>query len=199
MDREGRRLRIAVLGQQGVGKSSFTLRFVQNHFPEVYDPTLEDCYVKKVTIDGELFTLAILDTAGAEEYSAMRDQYEREAKCFIALYDITKRDSFDVPHPYLNNVFDYIEEMKAVTRFKHPSIVLCGNKCDLEDQRQVTTEEGEAKAKELGCAFFEISAKTSKNVEEAFNTVVRQCVNDNIPDDGDATQHARVGGKCIIM
>uniref|UniRef100_A0A673JJ57 HRas proto-oncogene, GTPase n=1 Tax=Sinocyclocheilus rhinocerous TaxID=307959 RepID=A0A673JJ57_9TELE len=69
--------KLVVVGAGGVGKSALTIQLIQNHFVDEYDPTIEDSYRKQVVIDGETCLLDILDTAGQEEYSAMRDQYMR--------------------------------------------------------------------------------------------------------------------------
>ena len=66
--------KLVVVGGGGVGKSALTIQLIQNHFVDEYDPTIEDSYRKQVTIDEEVCLLDILDTAGQEEYSAMRDQ-----------------------------------------------------------------------------------------------------------------------------
>lgn len=72
--------KLVVVGAGGVGKSALTIQLIQNHFVDEYDPTIEDSYRKQVVIDGETCLLDILDTAGQEEYSAMRDQYMRTGK-----------------------------------------------------------------------------------------------------------------------
>merc|ERR1711991_711156 len=82
--RRGKEYKVCILGDGGVGKSALTIQFVQNHFIEEYDPTIEDSYRKQVTIDHETCLLDILDTAGQEEYSAMRDQYMRTGEGFLA-------------------------------------------------------------------------------------------------------------------
>ena len=77
--------KLVIVGGGGVGKSALTIQLIQNHFIDEYDPTIEDSYRKQVTIDDETCLLDILDTAGQEEYSAMRDQYMRTGK--KAFYD----------------------------------------------------------------------------------------------------------------
>ncbi len=99
------------------------------------DPTIEDSYRKQVTIDDETCLLDILDTAGQEEYSAMRDQYMRTGQGFILVYAITSRSSFD-------EIVTFREQIKRVKDKDKVPMVLVGNKCDLEPERQVTTAEG---------------------------------------------------------
>ena len=74
--------RMVVLGGGGVGKSSLTIRFTQNHFVPYWDPTIEDTYRMQLTVDSEFSLLQILDTAGQEEFYAMRDSWVRSGECF---------------------------------------------------------------------------------------------------------------------
>lgn len=109
----------------------------------------------------------MLDTAGQEEFSAMRDQYMRSGEGFICVYSITERRSFD-------EMEDFYEQIhRANDRDDYIPMVLVGNKTDLESERQVTTAEGRALAHKFGCQFMEASAKHRINVDEAFNAIVR--------------------------
>ena len=110
--------------------------------------------------------LDILDTAGQEEYSAMRDQYTRSSDCFLVVYSITSRSSFD-------EVSMLIDICRRVKDTDDIPMVLVGNKCDLEEHREVSTEEGIEQANYYGIPFFESSAKVRINVEEAFYEAVR--------------------------
>jgi GTPase KRas protein len=96
--------KLVVVGGGGVGKSALTIQLIQNHFLDEYDPTIEDSYRKQVVVDAETCLLDILDTAGQEEYSAMRDQYMRTGQGFLLVYSITSRSSFDE----VNNFKDQI-------------------------------------------------------------------------------------------
>jgi len=159
--------KLVIVGGGGVGKSALTIQLIQNHFVDEYDPTIEDSYRKQATIDNETCMLDILDTAGQEEYSAMRDQYMRTGQGFIITYAITSRSSFEEATAF------YKQILRVKDADKVP-IVLAGNKCDLEDQRQVPEAEGRELAKEFGCPMFETSAKSKINVEEAFFELVRE-------------------------
>ncbi|XP_061555598.1 GTPase KRas isoform X2 [Phycodurus eques] len=92
--------KLVVVGAGGVGKSALTIQLIQNHFVDEYDPTIEDSYRKQVVIDGETCLLDILDTAGQEEYSAMRDQYMRTGEGFLCVYAINNTKSFEDVHLY---------------------------------------------------------------------------------------------------
>lgn len=99
--------------------------------------------------------------------SRMRDQYIRTGQGFLLVYAVTRRMSFKSMKEYKQQVLQVKES------YSYP-MVLIGNQKDLEDQREVTTEEGKDLSKELNCAFFETSAKTRTNVEEAFEHLVRE-------------------------
>jgi len=159
--------KLVVVGGGGVGKSALTIQLIQNHFLTEYDPTIEDSYRKQVTIDGETCLLDILDTAGQEEYSAMRDQYMRTGQGFLLVFSITSRSSFD-------EINGFREQILRVKDKDRVPMVLVGNKCDLDSERQVTTDEGRNKSGGWGCPFFESSAKNRINVEEAFYGLVRE-------------------------
>ena len=159
--------KLVVLGSGGVGKSALTIQLIQNNFVDEYDPTIEDSYRKQSTIDDQSCMLHILDTAGQEEYSAMRDQYMRTGEGFLCVYSITARTGFDQISPLR-------EQVLRVKDCDYVPMVLCGNKCDLESERQVSEEEGKNLAKSFNCPYFSTSAKARINVEEAFYELVRE-------------------------
>ena len=159
---------IYVLGGGGVGKSALTLRLVTDNFAEDYDPTIEDSYRKQIKVDGIPATVDIVDTAGQEEYNAMRDQWIRNGKGFLLVYSISNRGSFKE----LENIMD---EMTRAKDDDNIPIVLAGNKCDLDEaEREVQKEEGQKLAEEWGVPFFETSAKTKINDHEVFYEIVRE-------------------------
>ncbi|XP_038171639.2 GTPase KRas-like [Arvicola amphibius] len=96
--------KLVVVGAGGVGKSALTIQLIQNHFVDEYDPTIEDSYRKQVIIDGETCLLDILDTAGQEEYSAMRDQYMRTGEGFLCVFAINNTKSFEDIHHYREQI-----------------------------------------------------------------------------------------------
>jgi len=157
--------RLVVLGDGGVGKTALTIQLCLNHFVETYDPTIEDSYRKQVVIDEQPCILEILDTAGQEEYTALRDQWIRDGEGFLLVYSIIDRNTFERVEKFRNQIL----RVKEVDRVP---MVLVGNKCDIL-KRDVTREEGYFLAKRLQCEFIETSAKNCTNVEKAFYTVVR--------------------------
>ena len=167
-----------------------------HHFLDFYDPTIEDSYQKRTTVDGELAVLDILDTAGQvrfvvlfvvcflfvvvaqhsaarrsrtqDEYSAMRDQYMRTGEGFLLVFDVTQRATFDE----LSKFAEQISRVKDADVTRVPLVVV-GNKCDLESARQVPSSEASAFARSIGAVYIEASARLRLNVDEAFHAVVR--------------------------
>ncbi|XP_015450925.1 GTPase NRas isoform X1 [Pteropus alecto] len=156
--------KLVVVGAGGVGKSALTIQLIQNHFVDEYDPTIEDSYRKQVVIDGETCLLDILDTAGQEEYSAMRDQYMRTGEGFLCVFAINNSKSFA-------DINLYREQIKRVKDSDDVPMVLVGNKCDLPT-RTVDTKQAHELAKSYGIPFIETSAKTRQGVEDAFYTLI---------------------------
>uniref|UniRef100_A0A6I8Q5C6 small monomeric GTPase n=3 Tax=Tetrapoda TaxID=32523 RepID=A0A6I8Q5C6_XENTR len=158
--------KLVVVGAGGVGKSALTIQLIQNHFVDEYDPTIEDSYRKQVVIDGETCLLDILDTAGQEEYSAMRDQYMRTGEGFLCVFAINNTKSFE-------DIHQYREQIKRVKDSDDVPMVLVGNKCDLP-ARTVETRQAQDLARSYGIPYIETSAKTRQGVEDAFYTLVRE-------------------------
>lgn len=162
-----REYKLVVVGGGGVGKSCLTIQLIQSHFVDEYDPTIEDSYRKQCVIDDEVALLDVLDTAGQEEYSAMREQYMRTGEGFLLVYSITSRQSFE-------EITTFQQQILRVKDKDYFPMVVVGNKCDLESEREVTRQEGEALARSFGCKFIETSAKSRINVDKAFYDIVRE-------------------------
>lgn len=183
-------IKIVIVGGGGVGKSALTIQFIMNHFVNEYDPTIEDSYRKQITIDNETTLLDILDTAGQDEYSAMRDLYMRTGQGFLLTYSVSSIISF--------NEVDYFR--KQICRIKDTDsipMVLIGNKCDLENQREVSIDEGIEKSKLWNIPFFESSAKNRINIEEPFFQLVREIRRLNNNNNNKSKNTSRK--KCLIL
>ncbi|VCW96524.1 unnamed protein product [Gulo gulo] len=155
-----REYKLVVLGSGGVGKSALTVQFVQGIFVEKYDPTIEDSYRKQVEVDCQQCMLEILDTAGTEQFTAMRDLYMKNGQGFALVYSITAQSTF-------NDLQDLREQILRVKDTEDVPMILVGNKCDLEDERVVGKEQGQNLARQwCNCAFLESSAKSKINVNE---------------------------------
>ncbi|GAA5866107.1 hypothetical protein JCM5296_007549 [Sporobolomyces johnsonii] len=173
-----REYKLVVVGGGGVGKSALTIQFIQSHFVDEYDPTIvsrplpplavaADSYRKQCMIDEEVALLDVLDTAGQEEYSAMREQYMRTGEGFLLVYSITSRNSFD-------EIGTFHQQILRVKDKDYFPVIVVANKCDLEYERQVGSHEGRDLAQHFGCRFIETSAKQRLNVDEAFYNLVRE-------------------------
>jgi len=158
--------KLVVVGAGGVGKSALTIQLIQNHFVDEYDPTIEDSYRKQVVIDGETCLLDILDTAGQEEYSAMRDEYMRTGEGFLIVFAVNNTKSFE-------DITQYWEQIKGVKDAEEVPMVMVANKCDLPT-RSVDMQQARDVAKNYGIPFIETSAKTRMGVDDAFYTLVRE-------------------------
>lgn len=164
--------KLVVVGAGGVGKSALTIQLIQNHFVDEYDPTIEDSYRKQVVIDGETCLLDILDTAGQEEYSAMRDQYMRTGEGFLLVFAVNNAKSFE-------DIAMYREQIKRVKDADDVPMVLVGNKCDL-NVRNINSKVVDEVAQNYNIPFVQTSAKTRMGVDDAFYTLVREIRRDRI-------------------
>jgi len=158
--------KIVVLGGGSVGKSALTIQFIQYHFITEYDPTIEDSYRKQFVVDGETYLLDILDTAGQDEFTAMRDHNMRSGDGFLCVFSITSHSSFD----YL---IEIIKRLYQVTDQPILPIIIVGNKLDLFADRQVSANEGNRLALLHQSKYIETSARTRTNVDEVYSELVR--------------------------
>eukprot|EP00026_Physarum_polycephalum_P014191 Phypoly_transcript_14680.p1 GENE.Phypoly_transcript_14680~~Phypoly_transcript_14680.p1 ORF type:complete len:196 (+),score=30.30 Phypoly_transcript_14680:197-784(+) len=190
--------KLVLVGSGGVGKSCLTIQFIAQRFVDEYDPTLEDSYRKQTTVDGEEVILDIYDTAGQEDFSAVRDQYMRTGHGFLCVYSITYSQSFRE----VSKLHSHILKVKDLD---YVPFVLAGNKCDLTEYREVPKADGEALAKKLGCKFLETSAKDRINVDQSFFELVREVkkyqgasVNQSHDKAGDDDKKGKKGG-CVLL
>ena len=119
----------SILFQTPVLRSLFIL-FFQSYFVTDYDPTIEDSYTKQCVIDDDVARLDILDTAGQEEFSAMREQYMRSGEGFLLVFSLTERQSFEEVYKFHKQV------LRVKDRDEFPMLIV-GNKADMDRQRQV--------------------------------------------------------------
>ena len=160
-------LKYIIIGDAAVGKSNLLLRFSQNDFKAEYQLTIGvEFGAKNIDICNKKYRLQIWDTAGQENYRSITRAYYKNSVCAILVYDITKRDSFE-------HISSWIEDCLAQSP-KTVFMVLVGNKCDLNDQRQVSTEEGQNMAKDNNMIFYETSAKSGLNVDKIFEESANQ-------------------------
>eukprot|EP01129_Flabellula_baltica_P003425 TRINITY_DN13189_c0_g1_i1.p1 TRINITY_DN13189_c0_g1~~TRINITY_DN13189_c0_g1_i1.p1 ORF type:complete len:184 (+),score=43.00 TRINITY_DN13189_c0_g1_i1:49-600(+) len=179
-------IKVVVMGAGGVGKSAITVQFTQNTFIKKYDPTIEESYRKQIEVDDEPIILEILDTAGTEQFTATRDLYMKNGDGFILIYSIIAESTL---HD-LRSLKARICKVKDMTVVP---MVLVGNKCDLEQRREVSKQEGEDLANEFDAVFFEASAKQRTNIEEIFEEIVRQVQRIS------PKKKRRSGGGCVLF
>ncbi|THD26198.1 RAP (Vertebrate Rap GTPase family) [Fasciola hepatica] len=172
-----RQYSLVVLGSGGVGKSALTVKFVSGKFVEKYDPTIEDFYRKDILVDGVRHTLEILDTAGTEQFSSLRDLYIKNGQCFLVVYSLISRQTFSD----IRSMRDNILRVKGLPVGDPASkstvpVVLVGNKADLavDGRREVEPQEAEALAAQWACPHVETSARDNFGVNDAFLEAVRQ-------------------------
>uniref|UniRef100_T1J8E7 Ras-related protein M-Ras n=1 Tax=Strigamia maritima TaxID=126957 RepID=T1J8E7_STRMM len=159
--------KLVVVGDGGVGKSALTIQFFQKCFVTDYDPTIEDSYIQHTTVDGQGCMLDVLDTAGQEEFSAMREQYMRKGDGFLLVYSVTDKQSYENIRNF------YTQILRVKDRDTYP-MLLVANKVDLVHLRKVTEEMGRELAAQLKISYIETSAKDPPlNVDAAFHEVVR--------------------------
>ncbi|KAL7712831.1 small monomeric GTPase [Entamoeba marina] len=169
-----REVKLVMLGGGGVGKSSIFIREVRGLFVEEYDPYMDDIFRKVIDLNGEFVTLEILETTGQEEFVALRDMYYIQGEGFIIVYSITSHNSFEE----VGSIKKEIYRVKDIDDDDYVPIIIAGNKIDLEEERQVTTEEGEQLADEWGVDFIECSAKENININELFQNVAMLILED---------------------
>ena len=154
-------LKYVIVGDASVGKSNLLLRYTHGQFREEYQLTIGvEFGSSNISIDDKIFRIQIWDTAGQENFRSITRAYYKNSACALIVYDISRKESFD-------SISTWIEDCKNSSP-KSVFMVLVGNKCDLEQNREVTEEEGRELAESNGMLFFETSAKTGKNVEKVF-------------------------------
>ncbi|CAL7941085.1 ras-like protein A isoform X3 [Xylocopa sonorina] len=189
--------KVIMVGSGGVGKSALTLQFMYDEFVEDYEPTKADSYRKKVVLDAEEVQIDILDTAGQEDYAAIRDNYFRSGEGFLCVFSITEDDSFQATQ-------EFREQILRVKNDENIPFLLVGNKCDLQEKRKVSLAEAKARSAQWGVPYVETSAKTKENVDKVFFDLMREIrsrkIEDKSASNGRGKDRAkRKKKKCIIL
>ncbi|XP_018410812.1 PREDICTED: ras-related protein Rab-10-like [Nanorana parkeri] len=153
-------VKIVMTGDSSVGKTCIMTRYTENTIPSYISTIGIDFKTKIIHIDNRPIKLQIWDTAGQERFHTFSVSYFRGAHGFVLVYDITNTTSFE-------NISLWMKDIKTKAG-EEVEVVLLGNKCDKEDEREVSKERGEKLAWEHGIPFFETSAKENINIDKAF-------------------------------
>ncbi|KAF9316472.1 hypothetical protein BG003_001890 [Podila horticola] len=182
--------KVIMVGSGGVGKSALTLQYMYGDFVEEYDPTKADSYRKKIMLDGHECQIDILDTAGQEEYAAIRDNYYRSGEGFLCVFSICEYESFTHTQEFKDQISRVLDDDKV-------PFILVGNKADLGQLRKVNHEEAAAKAAEWNCLYIETSAKTRQNVEDVYSILMRKI--EERKEGAKDRERKSKKGKCVIL
>ena len=164
--------KIVLIGDTSVGKTNILSKYLSDEFdPESKATVGVEFGTKNFKIENNIVKVQIWDTAGQERYRSITNAYYKGAKGALLVYDITNKKSFD-------NLDRWISDLKTNGDEKI-SIVLLGNKSDLESQRVISTEEGKNKAELFKFAFMETSALNGSNIEKAFDELIKEVYKDN--------------------
>ena len=159
--------KIVIIGDSGVGKTNLIGRYLKNEYKEDSKATVGvEFGEKKYEINGLKIKAQIWDTAGQERYRAITSMYYKGAKGGLIVFDLSSKSTFQ-------NVEKWFNEIKK-TADPTINLILIGNKSDLKDKRQISTEEGENKAKEMNVAYLETSALNADNVDKAFDLLIQE-------------------------
>uniref|UniRef100_A0A8V1ABB1 small monomeric GTPase n=1 Tax=Gallus gallus TaxID=9031 RepID=A0A8V1ABB1_CHICK len=158
--------KLLLIGDSGVGKTCALFRFSEDAFNATFISTIGiDFKIRTIELDGKRIKLQIWDTAGQERFRTITTAYYRGAMGIMLVYDITNEKSFENIRNWVRNIEEHaspdVEKM------------ILGNKCDANDKRQVSREQGEKLAASFGIKFMETSAKANINIENAFFTLAR--------------------------
>jgi len=159
--------KLIIIGDTGVGKSCLLARAMDNEFKEEHNVTIGVEFGSFVVeINNKIVKLQIWDTAGQESFKSITRIFYKGAHCVFLTYDITRKETF-------KNVVEWLKEVKQNSS---PDVLLflVGNQIDLEEERQVTTDEAVELQKTQKIHYFiETSAKSGENVENLFVTAAK--------------------------
>ncbi|KIJ66792.1 hypothetical protein HYDPIDRAFT_149748 [Hydnomerulius pinastri MD-312] len=192
MSRDVRHFNVVVLGAGGVGKSALTVRFVQDVFLENYDPTIEEAYRRVVEADGVKTSLEVLDTAGAEQFTALKELYIKSGQGFVLVFSLSQEASLRE----VDNLRQQIHRIKAGDT--SIPIVVVGTKLDLVNEREVSRNTIQSLVARWGVPFYETSAKRNWHVADVFQDLVKQMLV-RYPNDPSTKKSTRLRKPCIVM
>ncbi|KAI8942673.1 Ras- protein Rab6, variant 2 [Plenodomus lindquistii] len=161
-----KKFKLVFLGEQSVGKTSLITRFMYDSFDNTYQATIGiDFLSKTMYLEDRTVRLQLWDTAGQERFRSLIPSYIRDSSVAVVVYDITNKKTFE-------NTRKWVDDVRG-ERGNDVIIVLVGNKTDLNDKREVTTQQGEEEAKKNNLMFIETSAKVGHNVKALFKRIAQ--------------------------
>ena len=165
------------MGDSGVGKSCIILRYIENNFStNLMNSIGVDFKLKNIELDNKKIKLQIWDTAGQERFRTITTSYYKGAHAILIVFDITDRESFEHVRNWMADIDKFAKE--GVLR------ILVGNKCDLENSRQVKKEEGNEIANKYGIKYIETSAKETTNIEDLFISTAKNLLSKQVNSSG---------------
>jgi Ras-related protein Rab-6A len=187
--------KLSLIGDGGVGKTSMVQRYVHGIFKADYKATIGTFISKKECQFDELNTsvrFMIWDLAGQSQFQRLWPDYLTDSRAGIIVYDITNRESFQNVKKWFNIITE--------VAFENIVLILVGNKVDLTETREISTEEGMELAKSLGVYYMETSAKTNENIDDVFEWVALQIINMKVEEVKDTILDKQIeeGKKFII-
>ena len=180
-------LKILLLGDSGVGKSSILFRFAEDKFYEQQAATIGvDFKVKFMEVLDMKFKVAIWDTAGQERFRTLTSSYYKDAQGVCLIFDITRRETFD-------NLGRWMSELRVNSNNEDIILILVGNKIDLAERREVSKEEAERFATSNNMIYIETSAKTAFCIENAIIELLKLIIhNKDLLDSGNLANRKRL-------
>ena len=163
--------KIITLGDTFAGKSCIVNRFVQNEFENLSNTIGVDFFAKDFTFKDTTIKLQIYDTSGQEQFKSITANYYKRADGILFVFDLTREETFQNIQFWINEMKDQSDDVTKV------GLVLLGNKSDLVDAKKVEIKEGMALANTLGTKYFETSAQSGYNIQEAFQFLVEDISN----------------------
>ena len=165
------------MGDSGVGKSCIILRYIENNFStNLMNSIGVDFKLKNIELDNKKIKLQIWDTAGQERFRTITTSCYKGAHAILIVFDITDRESFEHVRNWMADIDKFAKE--GVLR------ILVGNKCDLENSRQVRKEEGNEIANKYGIKYIETSAKETTNIEDLFISTAKNLLSKQVSNSG---------------